>query len=160
MGCELSGRIQEIPVRALLKWIRRSARTGRLVLFRMPDDGAIEFLEGEIVSARAGDRFPDIGTILLDDGVIQIEQLRRAADHQREAENPAPLGRTLMEMGWVTEDDVRKAMRQQVDQVIESLLSLTRGCFEFHAAPDSADDITQNVSEVLREADVRKLSTP
>ena len=160
MGCELSGRIQDIPVRALLKWIRSSSRTGRLLLARKRDRGCIDFLQGEIVSARTDAGYPDIGTILLENNTIGLEQLQQAADRQRKAERPAPLGRTLMEMGWATEADIRKAMRQQVDQVIESLLALTWGCFEFHAARAGADNITQSVSEVLREADVRKYFTP
>lgn len=160
MGCELSGRIQDIPVRALLKWIRSSSRTGRLILSRERNHGCIEFLQGEIVSARSDADYPDIGTILLENKTIRLEQLQKAADHQRRAERPAPLGRTLMGMGWATETDIRKAMRQQVDQVIGSLLALTRGCFEFHAARAGADNITQSVSEVLREADIRRYFTP
>jgi hypothetical protein len=159
MACELSGRIQDIPVRKLLKWIRHSTRTGVLLLKEGLPDGAVEFLDGEIVSARSGAGFRDIGTILLENKVINIEQLLQAADRQRRAERPAPLGRTLMEMGCAEETDIQKAMRLQVDQVIESLLALNKGCFEFHAARTSRDDITQNVSEVIREADVRRMFT-
>jgi len=160
MACEVTGKIQDFPVRALLKWIRHSTRTGLLLLDQGYSDGAIEFLEGEIVAARTGAGFSDIGTILLENKVINIGQLLQAADLQRKAENPAPLGRTLIGMGCANETDIRKAMRLQVDQVIEALLNLTKGCFEFHAAPGSTDNITQNVSEVLREAEVRKMFTP
>ena len=147
-------------MRTLLKWIRRSARTGLLLFLEGHADGAIEFLGGEIVSARNGSGFSDIGTILLENKVITREQLLQAADRQRRTANPAPLGRTLMEMGCAGEADIRTAMRLQVDQVIESLLALRKGCFEFHAGTGSTDDITQNVSEVLREADVRRMVAP
>ena len=160
MAFELSGRIQDISVRALLKWIRHSTRTGMLILKEGFSDGAVEFLEGEIVSARTGAGFRDIGTILLENRVIDNEQLLSAADRQRQADSPVPLGRTLIEMGCASEGDIQRAMRMQVDQVIESLLALRKGCFEFHAAPGSTDDITQDVAEVLREAEVRRLFTP
>ncbi len=159
MTCEVSGKIENIPVRTLLKWIRHSSRTGILVLDETDASGAIEFLDGEIVSARTGAGFTDIGTILLENKVINAELLKQATDRQRRADNPSPLGRTLMEMGCATKADIRQAMRLQVDQVLEALLALTNGCFEFHAAAGSADDITQNVSEVLREADVRRIFT-
>jgi hypothetical protein len=160
MASEISGRIQDISVRALLKWIRHSARTGMLLLKEGFSDGAVEFLNGEIVSARTGAGFRDIGTILLENKVISTAQLLEAADLQRRAASHVPLGRTLIGMGWAGETDIRQAMRIQVDQVIESLLALRKGCFEFHAAQGSTDNITQNVSEVIREADVRRLFTP
>ncbi len=147
-------------MRTLLKWIRHSTRTGRLLLTEGSADSAIDFLDGEIVSAQTGAGFSDLGTILLESKVISIEQLLQAVDLQRRSRNPAPLGRTLIKMGCATTTDIRKAMRLQVDQVIEPLLALTQGCFKFHAAPDGADDITQNVSDVVREADVRRMYTP
>ena len=78
MTCEGSGKIEDIPVRTLLKWIRHSSRTGILVLDETDASGAIEFLDGEIVSARTGAGFTDIGTILLENKVINAELLKSA----------------------------------------------------------------------------------
>ena len=85
MTCEVSGKIENIPVRTLLKWIRHSSRTGILVLDETDASGAIEFLDGEIVSARTGAGFTDIGTILLENKVINAELLKQATDRQRRA---------------------------------------------------------------------------
>ncbi len=158
MAGELTGRIQDISVRSLLTWVRHSRKTGTLSFRNSVHQGWIEFRNGEIVSARSSVAYEDLGTILLNNKIITHEQLAEGALEQRDADNPLPLGRTLITLGYASVKDVREAMRKQVDQVIQDLLTLGEGVFEFEAKCTYADNITQNVSDVLMAVDTRMIT--
>ena len=67
-----------------------------------------------------------------------------------------PLGRLLIEKKMISGEQLNHAMRQQIDQVIEGLLTLGEGRFEFQATEVALDTLTQKTSDVVLEADVRR----
>jgi hypothetical protein len=156
MGCELSGRIQVFPVRDVIHLLRMSRRSGTLHLRNGARKGHIEFHEGDILRATTTTSYHDIGTVLMDLGLIDIDQLREAVAVQRAAGGRIPLGRALLNLGYLRIDELRGALRRQVDQVVQDLLLISTGSFDFRPTNElPPDDITQDVSDVLIEARLR-----
>jgi type IV pilus assembly protein PilB len=54
-----------------------------------------------------------IGRILIDEGVLTEEQLKKAVAHQQN--NGEPLGQALIELGYATEEQVTRALATQFD---------------------------------------------
>lgn len=155
MSSELGGRIEEISLPDVLQILRLSRRTGCLHI-RGPIDASIDFFEGRIVRAKSSYPYADIGTILMDNGAITQRQLRKAVKKQRGALRGTMLGRVLVQMGHATEEELNTAIRDQIDQVIDDLIDLSSGTFAFRIPGAAFDDITQDVEDILVEADVRK----
>ena len=66
------------------------------------------------------------------------------------------VGRVLVSLGFVELEQLRKMLRLQVDQVVQDLLRISTGSFDFRPSFElPPDDITQDVSDVLIEASLR-----
>jgi len=155
-GCELSGRLQALPVRDVIRLIRMSRRSGTLHLRNGARCGQIEFHQGQILRARTTSEYKDIGTVALELGLIGVDQLHEAVAMQRATSGRMPLGRVLVSLGFVELDQLRTMLRLQVDQVVQDLLRISTGSFAFRPSVGlPPDDITQDVSDVLIEASVR-----
>jgi hypothetical protein len=154
-GYEIGGNIREFPLRDMLQMILVTKRTGSLVINGIVN-GRIDFHDGRIVCAASTAPYTDIGTILMDDGIISRNQLSQAVEQQRGPQKGTMLGRVLVRLGFMNDTDLHKAMRRQVEQVVDSLLNLSEGSFDFRVSGTGADSVTQDVSEVLLEASVRR----
>jgi hypothetical protein len=155
-GCELSGRIQALPIRDVIRMIRMSRRSGVLQLRNGARQGEIEFHLGEILRATTTSEYRDIGTVALELGLIGTDELQEAVAMQRATGGRMPLGRVLVSLGFVELEQLRKMLRLQVDQVVQDLLRISTGSFDFRPSFElPPDDITQDVSDVLIEASLR-----
>ncbi len=54
-----------------------------------------------------------IGEILVREGIITAKQLSLALEEQRESKEPLPLGKSLLKLGFISEDELAKALAKQ-----------------------------------------------
>lgn len=155
MAAELSGRLVDVKIREVLQWVRHSRRTGSLLLTADDCRASVEFHQGNIVCAATSEGFTNLGTILVDEGALSAVDLKKAARLQKRRKVSMPLGRLLTEKKMISDEQLNHAMRQQIDQVIQGLLTLGEGRFEFQATEVALDTLTQKTSDVVLEADVR-----
>lgn len=152
---EISGRIQDFPLAEVLRHISLTRRSGTLHLRNSRHNGQIEFREGSILRARTSTGYRDIGTLLLRNGALSHAQFEQALLGRDGPAQKTLLGKALIALGLVTPRDVRAAMREQVEEVLTDLLGWGSGSFAFQCAPPCReDDIAQDVSEVLLEANL------
>ena len=156
MAAELSGRLVDVKIREVLQWVRHSRRTGSLLLSADDCRASVEFHQGNIVRAATSEGYTDLGTILVDGGALSTDELKKATRLQKRRKVSMPLGRLLIEKKMISGEQLNHAMRQQIDQVIEGLLTLGEGRFEFQATEVALDTLTQKTSDVVLEADVRR----
>lgn len=155
-GSTFGGKIEGFRLREVLQLLRLSRRTGSLFLHGHRS-GRVDFHEGRILRATVSSPYADIGTILMHRGGLKNKQLKKAVRAQKGPQKGMPLGRILVSLGFVTDQQLRDAMREQVDQVIQDLLEVDEGDFHFRASSSDEDDVTQDVSDVLLEADMRRM---
>jgi len=151
---EISGKLEGLQLGDLMKMIRVSRRTGKLLLNDHGQQGAIEFLDGKIVRAQASWDYESLGALLVERGAISEEQLLDAVKTKESNELTEPIGRVLIDLGMTTAKVVQESMRRQVDRVVGQLMRIDRGNFQFQPGRDSADEITQDIGDVLRELTV------
>jgi hypothetical protein len=147
---ELGGRLTDFPVREILFLVCMSRRTGTLLLRNGSDQGRLEFVNGTIVRSSVSSGFTNIGNLLVRRGAITSSQLAEGLRAQREGGGRLPLGRVLIRLGHAQEPEVRSALREQVEEVAQALLSWREGEYHLLAGlPPPQDDIAQDIPDVL-----------
>jgi tetratricopeptide (TPR) repeat protein len=132
------GRIEALPVPALLHRLLRARATGTLTLSAESLRHELSVVEGRPVSVTlTGDAVDPLGRILLQLGKIGD------ADYQTSlvtlAQTKRKHGQILKEMGAINEDDIRAGLEIQLRRKLNRLFQLAAGTFSFEpGAPADA----------------------
>lgn len=148
----LAGHIADFPLAELLFFLSNKQRTGQLVLKRPLTTMIFTLRRGRLVAAQMVPADQRIGDRLVTDGVLNAGLLAVALEVQRQDTNRRPLGATLVELGYVQPDDVKRALRKQIADCLFRFLIAPGGTFTFREKPIDASrmDVDVNVeSEVL-----------
>src|SRR4051794_10407446 len=115
----IAGNLKTMELAELLQWLAQGTKTGTLVV----DNGSIEkrifFSKGKIISSAASDPREHLGHFLVSHGFITEEQLAESVRRQ-EAEKMM-LGKVLVQMGAIGEDDLEQMLRLKAMESIYSL---------------------------------------
>jgi hypothetical protein len=127
----LRGNLGDVGLPDVLQFIHLGERSGTLQL-RSPrgERAEVAFHRGRIINAH-GPGTRRVGDLLLDRGEIDAAALEEAVAEQRRDPAAPPLGRLLIAMGKVSPEAVRRAVEQQIEQVLYGLFTWTRAEFEF-----------------------------
>ena len=120
----------------------------------------VYFREGNIIYGYGPRQTYHLGQLLKEKGVITAKQLEDAIQIQAKTENSRRLGEILISRGFIDRADLQAVIRQQVEQLLYSLLGWTSGSFKFYEDQFPTDEeITVDLSvenvilEGLRRAD-------
>jgi hypothetical protein len=91
---------------------------------------AIYFRGGEIASAASNDEQDRLQSLLLEEGRLTAPQVEMARSRQKPG---ISLGKTLIEMGFLTPSELLECARRQVRQILATCFAQSEG--EFHLAP-------------------------
>jgi len=127
----LSGNMQTMELAELLQWIAMGRKTGTLAFIRNKTKNFIFFREGRIISSRSNEPTKQLGHFLLFQGKISESQLKRALEVQQQSH--AILGKVLVQEGFLTRDEVEKALISRTQEVIYDLFLWDDGYFHFTA---------------------------
>ncbi len=127
----MRGRLDDISLPDLLQLFSANRRTGKLTLSHRNGFGTILFRDGRVIYAASNRTHETFGAILINRGVLDEGTLLAALEAQNESPEERRLGSILAEMGVLTEDDLRVAMRYQVSEVLRDLLSWREAFFKF-----------------------------
>lgn len=153
----IEGPLRELALTDVFQLLDLSRKTGTLTI--LPDGGAarpavVRFDRGAVVGAELGLAHERIGHLLLRAGKVtqaQVEAARRAQQH-------APgraLGTILVEQGVVSEDDVRRQLRFQIQEIVFDLIQWKDGYFRFEegtAERNGAVAVRVSTESLLMEA--------
>ncbi len=125
----LSGQLSTMNLADLLQWVAGSAKTGRLDFRRGPVVKEVYVQEGLIVGAASNQPTEMLGHHLVARGRLTEEQLRAAILARREGDEF--LGQVLVRLGFVSQDDLLRALAERTEEIIYSLFEWEDADFHF-----------------------------
>jgi len=153
----LSGDLSRIQLPDVLSFVSMIRETGKLVLRRAQLERTIHWKEGEIIFASSSSPEHSLGQFLLRNGKITNEQYEES---KRRVTPQTRHGKLLVQMGAISPKDLWWGVKNQVQEIIYSLLAWKDGEFAFY---ESSEELAQerivlqiNTSSVIMEG-IRRL---
>lgn len=153
----LQGDLSRIEVPDVLSFVAMIRETGKLVIRNQDLERAIYWKDGDIVFASSSSPEHSLGQFLLRNGKITREQYEES---KRRVTPQLRHGKLLVQMGAISPKDLWWGVKNQVLEIIYSVVGWKEGEFAFH---DSDDELAQerivlqiNTSSVIMEG-IRRL---
>jgi hypothetical protein len=153
----LSGNLKTMDLAELLQWVSMGRKTGTLTFIRNKSKNYIYLLNGRIISSRSNEPTKHLGQFLLFHGKITEVQLKQALDIH--VMTRTMLGKILVQEGFLTEDDVSRALADRTQEVIYDLFLWDDGYFHFTPEGYRVEDlvvIQLDINSILFEGVRRK----
>ncbi len=156
----IEGPLHELGLSDVLQLLDLSRKTGLLTVRggNREHPAVVRFQRGAVVGAEYPGTSRRLGHLLLRAGKITQAGLEAAAVEQRV--NPGkPFGSILVQLGSVSEEDVRHQLRFQIEETIFELIRWQDGYFRFEETPPLESDavaIRLSTESLLMEA-VRRI---
>lgn len=146
----LSGRLEHLGLPDVFQIVHLSKKSGRLALARREGAGMIIFRHGQIIYAASDSVRDTLGNILVTQKALTEEQLLAALEEHHSDPEGKRLGTILVERGWITQETLERAVRQQIERVIHEFLTWGAGFFRFEPL-ELADEgeVTVDVQDFL-----------
>ena len=137
----IEGPLRELALTDVFQLLDLSRKTGTLSI--TPEGGGhrpalVRFDRGAVVGAELAQVHDRLGHLLLRAGKVTETQIHTARRAQQIAPGRA-LGTVLVEQGIVTEDEVRRQLRFQIQEVVFELIQWKDGYFRFEEGTVSAN---------------------
>ena len=144
----IEGPLRELGIHDVFQLLDLSRKTGALTVTSVLRDnqGTVYFDHGAVVFAAIRSNPHPLGELLLRGGKIAEADLARARDAQRGLQSRRKLGELLVESGSLTNRELERQVRFQVEEVVFELMSWREGFFSFEE---------QEVSDAPAEANIR-----
>jgi|GEM_PF-2799198 len=130
IGPSFSGTLQLFGVPDVLEILRAGQKTGTLVCSSAAGIGAVHLRSGKVTGAVAPSS-RSLRDHLLACNAVTEDQLRMIDRMPDNAQDPCLIDVVLLEQGFVTPDQVREALRQQVVEAFAELVEWREGQFAF-----------------------------
>ena len=125
----ITGNLKTMELAELLQWLSQGRKTGTLYL----DNGEVEkrifFDQGTIVSSAASDPKEYLGHFLVSHGFIDELTLAKAMEMQEE--NKMLLGKILLTIGAIGEEDLDRMLKLKAEESIYELFTWGEAEFKF-----------------------------
>ncbi len=126
----ISGNLRTLDFTELLQWLSQGTKTGTLVLVSGETEKRIFFDNGVIISTASNNPKEYLGHFLLSHGLIDEVVLAKAIEMQEE--NQALLGKILVTIGAITEENLDHMLRLKAEESLYEVFTWTEGEFRFH----------------------------
>jgi hypothetical protein len=157
----LVGNLRDFSLADFLYLVDRGYKTGRLTVKRADDAATLYFEKGKLVYATQYSRHERLGEMLVRMGRITEEQRDHALQLQQGPYAGKPLGSVLVELGYISEEELLRHVRTQLEETVYRLFTWPDGEFRFDAgalvAPEEVlINITLGVENIIMEG-VRRI---
>src|SRR6266566_3364224 len=149
----IKGSLKEASLPDVLQLLALGQKTGCLSIADRSNFGYIFFDKGRICYASIVNRRDRLGDILVKHARITDEQLAVAV-HKQETARGKKLGEILVGMSVISQTDLERYMRVQIEESVYYLFTWTQGTFNFEAdvRPDQQDfQVSINPESLLLE---------
>jgi hypothetical protein len=147
MDLDLQGSIERFTLPEIFQLIAAGRKSGTLGIQKDDSIVMVYFKEGDIVYGYGPRQTFHLGQLLRDRGVITGGQLEEAIAIQAQTENSKRLGEILIEKRFIDRADLESVVRQQIEELLYSLLSWETGSFKFYENQFPTDEeITVRIS--------------
>jgi Domain of unknown function (DUF4388) len=144
---DFSGHLSAFPAASILQWAANERRTGALVVRRTRCEKRIYFRDGRVVACLSDDPGESYGRYLLLHGYVAEENLVRAL--QRCRQSGRRLGAVLVELGTLSEAQVRDTLCRQFSDTVCDIFLWQRGIFYFEADDPTAEEIPPEAIDTM-----------
>jgi hypothetical protein len=129
----IEGPLRELGIHDVFQLLDLSRKTGalRVVSELRHNEGKIYFDNGVVVSAEIRSNPHPLGAMLLRTGKITEADLERARDMQQRQGDKRRLGEILVSLGVITQREVERQIRFQIEEVVFEVMSWNEGYFSF-----------------------------
>ena len=128
----IKGSLKEASLPDVLQLLSLGQKTGCLSIADRSNFGYIYFEKGRISYASIVNRRDRLGDILVKHARITDEQLA-AAIHKQSTARGKKLGEILVGMNVISQTDLERYMRVQIEESVYYLFTWTQGTFNFEA---------------------------
>lgn len=132
MSFDLRGSLKRFALPEILQLIASGSRTGTLGIQKDDNMVMVYFEDGSITYGYGPRQTYHIGQLLKERGVLSAEALEEAVRIQADEENSKRLGEILVARGMIDRADLKAAVKDQIEQLLYSLLSWDSGTFKFY----------------------------
>lgn len=150
----LVGNLRDFGLSEFLYLVDRGYKTGKLTLTTKGDQAELYFQNGKLVYATRYGQDERIGELLVRMGRIGHEQLQQALRIQHTQEQNKPLGQILVGRQMVTQEEIYKCVRLQIEEITYALFAWNEGDFRFQpeaAPPDESVTIPLSIENIIME---------
>lgn len=127
----LVGHLEDLGLGEILQIVSLSRKTGILTLTSGARNGSIIFRNGQVVRASSSTFQQGLGEVLIQKGVIDPVQLRKALLFQQDSDNKELLGVILIRDFNVSQEVIEDVVREQIENIVFSFFSWSDGTFNF-----------------------------
>lgn len=146
----IEGPLRELGVHDVFQLLDLTRKTGALRIRSSlrDNDGVVHFRNGRVVGASMRDDSHKIGRMLVKAGRVTEEELLGALAIQLREGETRRVGAILVGMGAISQRELDRQVRRQIEAVVFELLSWSEGYFRFEEEspegelPDDAADLT------------------
>ncbi len=128
----LQGSISRFKLPEIFQLISQSRKTGTLGIQKDDDIVMVYFKKGRITYAYGPRQTRHLGEILREKGRLTTAQLSRAVEIQSTQSLSKRLGQIMMEEGYIDRADLSEVVREQIEELMYSLLTWEAGAFKFY----------------------------
>jgi hypothetical protein len=131
-GAVFAGKLNVFAVPDLMEFLRGARRTGTLVCTSAAGTAALRFRDGRIAGA-ASPTTPGLGELLVRARKLSPVVLQAVLDRQaQQPRSEGLIGELLAREGLVDADDVKKALREQIELAVKEVVLWRDGEFAFN----------------------------
>jgi hypothetical protein len=164
MDLDLQGKIERFTLTEIFQLIAASRKSGTLGIQKDDSIVMIYFKEGDVIYAYGPRQTFHLGKLLRERGLLTSDQLEEAINTQAKTENSKRLGEILIHKGFIDRADLQAVVKEQIEELLYSLLAWQSGSFKFYENQFPTDEeITVQLSvenvilEGLRRLDEQNL---
>jgi hypothetical protein len=135
----VTGHLRTMAPGHLFQWLSFSQKTGKLVVRNATVEKTVFVQEGKITTSASTDPREYLGQFLMSHGYITEAELKKAMEVQEQSK--ILLGKILVIIEAITEDDLKRLMRKKVEEEIYDIFLWPDGDFEFTDAEKPKMDL-------------------
>ncbi|MBX7244936.1 MAG: DUF4388 domain-containing protein [Candidatus Sumerlaeaceae bacterium] len=129
---ELEGRLNPaLSIPEVLQFLSMGKMTGTLTIVHGENQVSLVLKGGRLVNSSSLNRPHRLGQLLASRGVVERSVVEEAVATQQDQDSPEMLGRMLIQRGAITPEQLRSAMRLQLEEELWELFRITEGTFKF-----------------------------
>ncbi|MCB0307747.1 MAG: DUF4388 domain-containing protein [Bdellovibrionales bacterium] len=147
---KFKGEIHNFSVLDLLHYLNAHEETGILTITSPTGEvSELYFDKGQCVRSKY-EGMSNIGEMLVSQGKINQAQIDIALTERQKQKIAKPFGQVLQDCGFVSKDDIRQVMTQQIEDGLHRLMKLNSGLFRFkHTEALGVDDIGLQFNDLV-----------
>jgi hypothetical protein len=129
----IEGPLKELGIHDVFQLLDLSRKTGllRVTSELRHNAGSLFFEDGRVVYAEIRSNPHPLGAMLLKSGRITDGDLERARDMQQRQNDPRRMGEILVGIGAITQRELDRQLKFQIEEVVFEVMSWNEGYFSF-----------------------------